>query len=135
MARRIFSLQKENDFKVQLRFVKCCTLVVTEGCHILLSPLKRLVRCHFIMFRMYIMRTSWNTISGKGSVASVNGAAGFESLRRGFRCGAPWENFWAVKSIWIGLTIQEKLRLTQFSTRMYWNRSLATDVWKMWFIK
>ena len=33
MARRNFSLQKENDCKVQLRFVKCCTLVVTEGYH------------------------------------------------------------------------------------------------------
>ena len=27
MARRNFSLQKENDRKFQLRFVKCCTLV------------------------------------------------------------------------------------------------------------
>ena len=59
MTRRNFLLQKENDCKVQLRFVKCCTLVVTEGYHILLSPLNRLVRCHFIMFRMYIIRTSW----------------------------------------------------------------------------
>ena len=49
MTRRSFSLQKENDCKFQ-RFVKCCTLVVTEGYDILLSPLKRLVRCHFIMF-------------------------------------------------------------------------------------
>ena len=56
---RNFSLQKENDCKFQLRFVKCCTLVVTEGYHILLSPLNRLVTCHFIMYRMYIIRTSW----------------------------------------------------------------------------
>ena len=28
---------KENDCKVQLRFVKCCTLVFTEGHHMLLS--------------------------------------------------------------------------------------------------
>ena len=59
MARRNFSLQKENDCKFQLRFVKCCTLVVTEGYHILLSPLNRLVTCHFIMSRRYIIRTSW----------------------------------------------------------------------------
>ena len=59
MTHRNFLLQKENDCKFQLRFVKCCTLVVTEGYHILLSPLNRLVRCHFIMFRMYIIRTSW----------------------------------------------------------------------------
>ena len=44
MTRRNFSLQKENDSEVQLRFVKCCTLVVTERYHILLSPLNRLVR-------------------------------------------------------------------------------------------
>ena len=54
-----FSLLKENDCKVQLRFVKYCALVVTEGYHILLSLLKILVTCHFIMSRMYIMRTSW----------------------------------------------------------------------------
>ena len=32
MTRRNFSLQNENDCKVQLRFVKCCTLelAVTE---------------------------------------------------------------------------------------------------------
>ena len=59
MTRRNFSLQKENDSKVPLRFVKCCTLAVTEGYRILLSPLKRLVTCHFIMSRMYIIRTSW----------------------------------------------------------------------------
>ena len=59
MTRRNFSLQKENDCKFQLSFVKCCTLVVTEGYHILLSPLNRLVRCHFIMFRMYIIRNNW----------------------------------------------------------------------------
>ena len=59
MAHRNFLLQKENDCKFQLRFVKCCTLVVTEGYHILVSPLNRLARCHFIMFRMYIIRTSW----------------------------------------------------------------------------
>ena len=37
MTPRKFLLQKENDCKVQLRFVKCCKLVVTEGYHILLS--------------------------------------------------------------------------------------------------
>ena len=35
MTRRNFSLQEENDFKVQLRFVKGCALVVTEGYHVL----------------------------------------------------------------------------------------------------
>ena len=58
MTRRNFSLQEENDFKVQLRFVKGCALVVTEGYHVLLSPLNRLNTCHFIMSRMYIIRTS-----------------------------------------------------------------------------
>ena len=54
-----FFATKRNDCKFELRFVKCCTLVVTEEYHILLSPLNRLVRCHFIMFRMYIKRTGW----------------------------------------------------------------------------
>ena len=58
MTRRDFSQQKEHDFKGQLRFVKCCTLFVTEGYHILLSPLNRSVTCHFIMLRTYIIRTS-----------------------------------------------------------------------------
>ena len=43
MTHRNLLLQKENDCKVQLRFVKRCTLVVTEGYHILLSLLSRLV--------------------------------------------------------------------------------------------
>ena len=85
MTRRNFSLQKENDSEVQLRFVKCCTLVVTERYHILLSPLNRLVTCHFIMSRMYIIRPAGNIISGKESVASVSGTGGSEPLRRGFR--------------------------------------------------
>ena len=33
MTLRNFSLQKENACKVQLHFVKCCTVVVTEGYH------------------------------------------------------------------------------------------------------
>ena len=68
MTRRNFSLQKENGCKVQLSFVKCCTLVVTEGYHIyhiLLSPLNKLVTCHFIMSTMYIIRTSWAHIKSK----------------------------------------------------------------------
>ena len=60
-----FLLQKENDCKVQLRFVKCCTLVVTERYHILLFPLNKLVTCHFIMSRMYIIRISWAHIKRK----------------------------------------------------------------------
>ena len=59
MTRRNFSLQKENDCKVQLRFVEYCTFAVTEEYHILLSPLNRLVTCDFIMSKMYIIRTSW----------------------------------------------------------------------------
>ena len=82
MTRRNFSLQKENDRKFQLRFVICCTLAVTEGYHILLSQLNRLVRCHF-MFRMYIIRTSWEHNQWK-SVGSINGAGGSEPLRRRF---------------------------------------------------
>ena len=78
MTHRNFSLQKENDHKFQLCFVKCCTLVVTEGYHILLSPLNRLVRHHF-MFKMHII------ISGKGIVVSLNGAGGSEPLRTGFK--------------------------------------------------
>ena len=35
MTRRSFLLQKENDCKVQLCFVNCCALVVTEGYHII----------------------------------------------------------------------------------------------------
>ena len=82
-----FSLLKENDCKIQLRFVKYCTLVVTEGYHILLSLLKILCRgC-----------ISWelagNIISGKGSVMSVNRAGGSEPLRRGFKGQSPLRKF------------------------------------------
>ena len=42
MAHRNFLLEKENDCKFQLRFVKCCTHFVIEGYHILLSPQNRL---------------------------------------------------------------------------------------------
>ena len=31
MTRINFSLQKENDCKVQLRFVNCCMFFITEG--------------------------------------------------------------------------------------------------------
>ena len=93
MAHRNFLLQKENDCKFQLRFVKCCTLVVTEGYHILLSLLNRLVRCHFIMFRIYIIRTSWEHNQRKRSVASVNGAGGSDPLGRGFRGQSPLKKF------------------------------------------
>ena len=93
MASRNFSLQKENDCKFQLRFVKYCTIVVTEGYHILLSQLNRLVRCYFIMFRMYIIRTSWEHNQRKRSVASVNGAGRSEPLRRGFRGRRPLRKF------------------------------------------
>ena len=89
MTRIKFSPQKENDCKVQLRFVKCCTLVVTEGYDILLSPLKRLVTCHFMMSRMHIIRTSWEHNQRKRGVTSVNGAGGSEPLRRGFKGAKP----------------------------------------------
>ena len=86
MTRRNFSLQKENDCKFQLRFVKCCTLVVTEGYHILLSPLNRLVTCHFIMSRICkSQEPAGNIISTKERVAIVDRAGGSEPLRRGFR--------------------------------------------------
>ena len=97
MARRNFSLQKENDCKFQLRFVKCCTLVVTEGYHILLSLLNRLVRCHFIMFRMYIIRTSWEHNQWKGIVASINRAGGSQPFRKGFSSWSPLRKFLASK--------------------------------------
>ena len=85
MTCRNFSLQKENDCKVQLRFVKCCTLVVTEGYHILLSLLNRLVTCHFIMSRMYIVRTSWEHNQRKRKCS--------EPLRKGFRGRSPLRKF------------------------------------------
>ena len=59
MTRRNFPLQKEDDCKAQLSFVNCFTLVITEGYHILLYPLNRLVTCHFIMPRIYVIRTNW----------------------------------------------------------------------------
>ena len=80
-----FLLQKENDCKVQLRFVKYCILVVTERYHILLSPLNRLVTHHFIMSRMYTIRTSWEHNQVKKSVVSIKGAVGSEPFSRGFR--------------------------------------------------
>ena len=84
MTRRNFSLQKENDCKFQLRFVKCCTLVVTEGYHILLSPLNRLVRCHFIMFRMYIIRTSWEHNQWKRKCSNFKRRWGVWVPQKGF---------------------------------------------------
>ena len=93
MTGRNFSLQQENNCKVQLRFVKCCTLVVTEGYRLLLSPLNRLVTCHFTMSRMYIIRTSWEHNQQKRSVASINGAGGSEPLRRGLRGQRPLRKF------------------------------------------
>ena len=55
MAHRKFSLQKENDCKFQLLFVKCCTFVGTEEQHILLSPLNRLVKCHFMFVCFFLI--------------------------------------------------------------------------------
>ena len=59
MTHKNFLLLKEIDCKVQLRFVKFCTLVFTEGYYLLLSSWSRLVTCHFRMLRMYIIRTGW----------------------------------------------------------------------------
>ena len=92
MTRRNFSLQKETDCKFQLHFVKCCTLV-TEGYHILVSPLNRLVTCHFIMFRCISWEPAANITSWKGSAASINRAGGSEPLRRGFRGQSPLRKF------------------------------------------
>ena len=89
MTCRNVLLQKENDCKFQLHFVRCCTLVVTEGYHLLLSPLNRLLRCHFIMFRMYLIRTSWEHNQQKRKCVNVNGAGGSEPLRRGIRGQSP----------------------------------------------
>ena len=83
MTHRNFSLQKENDCKFQLRFVKCCALV-TEGYHISLSPLNGLVRCHFIMFSMYIITTSWEHNQRKRKCTERERSWGSETLRRGF---------------------------------------------------
>ena len=88
MTCRNFSLQKENDCKVQLRFLKCCTLVVTEGYHILLSPRNKLVTCH-LLCRGCI---SWEP-AGHILNVSVNGAGGSEPLRRGFRAWSPLRKF------------------------------------------
>ena len=84
MTRRNFSLQKGNDCKVQLCFVKCGTLV-TEGYHLLLSLLNRLVTCYFIMSRMYIIRTSWEHNQQKRKCSERWHSWGSEPLRRGFR--------------------------------------------------
>ena len=78
MTCRNFLLQKENDCKVQLHFVKCCILVVTEGYHILLSPLNRLVTCHYS--RNISEEPAGNIISRKGSVVSINRAGQSEPL-------------------------------------------------------
>ena len=95
MTRRSILLQKENDCKFQLCFVKCCTL---EGYHKLLSPLNRLVRCHFILFRICISKEpAGNIISRKGSVASVDGVGGSEPLRRAFRGWSPLRKFFGSK--------------------------------------
>ena len=93
MTRRNFLLQKENDCKVQLRFVKCCMLVVTEGYHILLSLLNRLVTCHFIMLWSISEEPAGDIISRKGSVVSGNRAGGSESLKRGLRGQGPLKKF------------------------------------------
>ena len=84
MARRHFSLQR----KIIVNFT-LVALVVTEGYHILLSPLNRSVRCHFIMFRMYIIGTSWEHNQRKGSVVSVNGVGGLSPSEGDLGGGAP----------------------------------------------
>ena len=122
MTRRSILLQKENDCKFQLCFVKCCTL---EGYHKLLSPLNRLVRCHFILFRICISKEpAGNIISRKGSVASVDGVGGSEPLRRAFRGWSPLRKFFGSKEYldWFNDT---RKTFTQFSTRIYRNTSLA----------
>ena len=89
MTRRNSSLQKENDCKVQLCFVKCCTLVVTEGYHILVYPLNRLATYHFIPSRSISEEPVGNISCRKGSVASVNRAGGSEPLGRELRGAEP----------------------------------------------
>ena len=59
----------------------CCYWYITF--HILLSPLNRLVTCHFIMPRMYIIRTSWEHKQ----------LGGFEPLSRGLRERSPLRKF------------------------------------------
>ena len=93
MTRRNFELQKENDCKVELRFVNCCTFVVTKVCHILIYRLNRLVPCHFIMSRMYIIKPAGSIISGNAIVTRVNGDGRFEPLSRGFRWQSPLRKF------------------------------------------
>ena len=89
MAHRNFSLQKK-----YCKFNTCCTCCYWGIAYIfLLSPLNRSVRHHFIMFRMYIIRTSWEHNQQKGSVASVNRAGGSEPFRRGFRGWSPMRKF------------------------------------------
>ena len=84
MACRNFSLHKKNIVNFTL-----VALVVTEGYHILLSPLNRSVRRHFIMFRMYIIGTSWEDNQQKGSVASVNRAGVLSPSEGNLGDGAP----------------------------------------------
>ena len=123
------------------------------GIPILLSPLNRLFRCHFIMFRMYIIRTSCEH-SRKRCVASINGAEGSEPLRRGFRGQSPLRIFLGSKEYldWFNDTgknlLQEFIEIqvwllmnfflclhNQFISIYYIVTKLkSTDVWKTQFI-
>ena len=122
MTRINFLLPKENDRKTQLRFVKCCTLVVSEGYHILLSPLNRLIMCHFIMSRMYIIRTSWENNQWKRKCSKLWQSWGVWAPQRLH----PLRKFLDSKEYLDWLNNTGRLCFTQFSTRIYWNTTLAT---------
>ena len=118
MTHRNFLLQKENYCKVQLRFIKCCTLV-TEGYHVLVSPLNRLVTCYFIKSRSISVEPAGNISSGKGSVVSINQAGGSEPLRRELRGQSPLRKFSDSKEYLEWFNNTGKICFAQFSTRIY----------------
>ena len=119
MTHRNFSLQKENYCKVQLCFIKCCTLVVIEGYHVLVSPLNRLVTCHFIMSRSISVEPAGNISSRKGSVASINQAGGSEPLRRELRGQSPLRKFLGSKEYLEWFNNTGKTLFCSISTRIY----------------
>ena len=87
MTRRNFLLQKENYCKVRLRFVNCCTLVFTEGYHIIYFFLRRTDYSNAILLcpGCISKEPAGGIISGKGSAVSVNAAGESEPLSREFR--------------------------------------------------
>ena len=132
MAHRNFSLQKENDCKFQLHFVKCCTLVFLRDTIYYFLCWTDQSDAILLCSGCISLERAGNTISRKGSVASVNRTGWSQTLRRGFRGQNPLTKFLGSKEYLdrfndIGKTLSHSIQY-----KNYWNTSLtARDLFPM----